>query len=249
MKSAEKEFLKRFDSLCHGHTRGRVFHDWVTMASSALIVRANPNEAERSEAEYMALVDRYKPDELQGFAELLGIATGALLDEPQDFLGAVFMQAELGNDRMGQFFTPYELSYLIAEMTIRDIDPSKPLITVQEPACGSGGMVVAFAASARKRGVDVQRQVYVVATDLSEVAARMAYIQLSVSGIPAHVCWGNTLSLETYRTWATMAYWPIAHKVMRWRQGWGETPEQQQPEPEPIAQPEPARLVQATLFD
>lgn len=163
MKAPEKEFLKRFDSLCHGHTRGRVFHDWVTMASSALIVRANPSEAERSEAEYMALVDRYKPDELQGFAELLGIATLALLDKPQDFLGSVFMQAQLGNDRMGQFFTPYELSYLIAEMTIHDIDAEKPLITVQEPACGSGGMVVAFAQAARNRGVDVQRQVYVAA--------------------------------------------------------------------------------------
>jgi len=242
VKPAEKEFLKCFDSLCHGHTRGRVFHDWVTMASSALIVRANPNEAERSEAEYMALVDRYKPDELQGFSDLLGIATMALLDEPQDFLGAVFMQAELGNDRMGQFFTPYHLSYLIAELNIRDIDPTKPLITVQEPACGSGGMVVAFAASARNRGVDVQKQVYVVATDLSEVAARMAYIQLSVSGIPAHVCWGNTISLEVYRTWATMAYWPIAHRVERWRKG------QPEPQAESTPQPEPAALVQGMLF-
>lgn len=55
MKAPEKEFLKRFDSLCHGHTRGRVFHDWVTMASSALIVRANPNEAERTEADFRAV--------------------------------------------------------------------------------------------------------------------------------------------------------------------------------------------------
>ncbi len=248
MKASEKEFLKRFDSLCHGHTRGRVFHDWVTMASSALIVRANPNEAERSEAEYMALVDRYKPDELQGFAELLGIATVALLDEPQDFLGSVFMQAELGNDRMGQFFTPYHLSYLIADLTIHDIDVTKPLITVQEPACGSGGMIVALAHAAQKRGVDVQSQLYVVATDLSEVAARMCYIQFAVSGIPAHVCWGNTLSLEVYRTWATMAYWPIAHKVARWKRGDAAPVVQSMPEPQPAPTPISGPLVQAELF-
>lgn len=215
----EKEFLKMFEALCHRHQRHRVFEDWVTMASSALIVKACPAEAERSEAEYMALVPRYNKDELEKFGELLGLVGIALHDEPRDFLGSVFMQAEISNDRLGQFFTPYELSYLLAKMTIQNVDPTKDLITVQEPACGSGGMIIAFTQAAKDIGIDPHFHTYTVAVDVSEVAARMAYIQLSMLGIPAHVVWGNTISMQVTREWPTMAYWTIAHKVARWRRG------------------------------
>lgn len=240
----EKEFIKKFNSISGRHSRYQVFHDWVTMASSALIVRGCPSEAERSEAEYMAIVPKYNRDELQIFSELLSITAMALIDEPQDFLGSVFMQSELGNDRMGQFFTPYSLSYAIAEMMIHDIDVSKDLVTVSEPACGSGGMVIAFCEAARKRGISPQWQTYTIATDLSEVAARMAYIQLSLSGIPAHVVWGNTISLQVFREWSTFAFWPIAHKVARWRLGNDPEP----PKPPTSINLQPKRLVQAEMF-
>lgn len=201
------------------HSRHNLFHDFVTMASSTLIVRSSPSHAEQSEAEYMAVAGKYTSDELTQFAHLLAITTLALDDKPQDFLGAVFMQAEISNSHMGQFFTPYELSLMTAQMTLQGVDTSKELITVQEPACGSGGMVVAFCEAARAIGINYQSQTYTVATDLSEVAARMAYIQLSLLGIPAHVVWGDTLRMKFFREWPTFAFWGDAHKVARWRKG------------------------------
>lgn len=244
MNHHEKEFVKKFSGIAYGQSRRNVFDDWVTMCSSALIVRANPHEAERAEAEYMALVSKYKREELDAFAEMMAIATMALTEKPQDFLGSVYMQCGMGNEHIGQFFTPYDLSFAIAEMTTHDIDPTKELITVSEPACGSGGMVVAFAASARKRGVDVASQLYVEARDLSEIVARMAMIQLSICEIPAHVIVGDTIAMTINRAWATHAYWPIAHKVAKWRAG--------EPEPEPVQTltppPLPNTLVQGELF-
>lgn len=254
-----KDFLKKLDHLSGRHDKARVFGDFITMASSALIVKASPQHAEQSEAEYMELVPRYTREELTEFGHLLAITTLALEARPCDFLGQVYMQAEISNARMGQFFTPYELSLLTARITLESVDTSKELITVQEPACGSGGMVIAFCEAAREKGINYQWQTYTVAVDLSEVAARMAYIQLSLLGIPAHVVWGNTLTMEFRREWPTFGYWAIAHKVARWRRG--EDPPVLPPVlagpliPFPGQPPlsdtislQPSRLVQAELF-
>jgi hypothetical protein len=213
-----KEFLKTFERMTGRRSRYEIFHDFVTMASSAFIVKACPWEAERSEAEYMAIAGKYDRDELNKFAELLSHTILSLAHEPQDFLGEAFMRAEVSNDRLGQFFTPYSLSYAIAKMTAHDV-PDREIITVQEPACGSGGMVIAFCAALEDLGIDAASRSYTVATDISEVAARMAYIQLTIRNIPAHVVWGDTLRMTVTRQWPTMAYWPIAHKVEQWRRG------------------------------
>lgn len=244
MKAYEKDFIKKFNSFSGKHSRYTLFTDWVTMVSSTLIVRSSPQHAEQSEAEYMALVPKYTREELDTFAAMFAITVLALEDEPQDFLGSVFMQSELGSDRMGQFFTPYHLSALIAQMTVNDVDASKDLITMSEPACGSGGMVIAYCEALKARGINYQLNSYVVATDLSEVAARMAYIQLSLLGIPAHVVWGNTLSLQVIREWPTFNFWTIAHKVARWKRGDAAPVVESEPSPKPITGP----LVQAELF-
>lgn len=221
------------------------------MASSSLIVRSSPEHAEKSEAEYMALVPRYTREELTEFSHLLGLTAMALEARPRDFLGSVFMQAEISNDRLGQFFTPYELSFLIAKMTLEGVDRSKDLITVQEPACGSGGMIIAFCEAAREAGINFQWHTYTVAVDISEVAARMAYIQLSMLGIPAHVVWGDTLRMTQREAWPTFGYWQIAHKVARWRRGDEVSrvqPEEPAPAPVPTVNLDTARYVQADLF-
>jgi hypothetical protein len=253
----EKDFLKKFDRLCHRHQRARVFEDWVTMTSSALIVRSSPEHADKSEADYMALVSRYTREELTEFSHLLALTTMALGAQPRDFLGSVFMQAEISNDRLGQFFTPYELSLVVAKMTLSGVDPTKDLITVQEPACGSGGMVIAFCEAAAEAGINYQTQTYTVAVDISEVAARMAFIQLSLLGIPAHVVWGDTLRMTERASWPTFGFWQVAHKVARWRRGEPASIEpevdaslqckHEDPPPASITL-QPSRLVQAELF-
>jgi type I restriction-modification system DNA methylase subunit len=59
-------------------------------------------------------------------------------------LGEVFMQPEMGNDRTGQFFTPYHVPRMTATMTVGvDHDAIRPdgFIRACEPAAGAGGMV------------------------------------------------------------------------------------------------------------
>lgn len=210
-----KEFARTFEPLTRRHDRHRAFRDWVTAASSSLLVRSSPWHRESGEKDYMAAVKGYTPEELAAMSKLMGITTLALEDEFQDFLGHCFMTLELGNKHQGQFFTPYALSRLCAGMSIGELDQAKDFWTFQEPAVGSGGMVIALMEEMRARGINYQRQTYTLAVDVSEMAARMAYLQLSILGVPAQVVLGNTLTLEVRATWPTLFYGMVCHKLPR----------------------------------
>jgi type I restriction-modification system DNA methylase subunit len=120
------------------------------------------------------------------------------------------MRHELSNKWAGQFFTPMSVSRTVARLTIGDgsIFREKPFVTVQEPACGSGGMVLAFAHEAVAIVPDlvVPEQLHVNAIDVSPVCVHMAMIQLSLSGIAAVICRGNSLSLKMEETWLSPSH-------------------------------------------
>lgn len=121
------------------------------------------------------------------------------------------MEMDLGSKWKGQFFTPYNLSVLLSELSIsskelEEVINRKGYIELNEPTCGSGGVVVAFAESLIKRGYNPNEQLLATAQDLDIRCVWMAYIQLSILGIPAIVIHTNTLTLEVYDKWYTPAY-------------------------------------------
>jgi type I restriction-modification system DNA methylase subunit len=76
----------------------------------------------------------------------------------------------------------------MAELTLAHVDQviaANGFVTIAEPACGAGGMVIAAADVIASKGIDIGRHLYVEATDLSPMAWRMAYLQLSLRGILA----------------------------------------------------------------
>ena len=102
--------------------------------------------------------------------ELLAIAWQAIEHGGCDFLGSVASQMEVLNARIGQFFTPYTVSRMIAEMSLQDIAPiieANGFVTISEPACGAGGMVLAAADVLQKQGLDIGTQMLVNAVDIS----------------------------------------------------------------------------------
>ena len=73
--------------------------------------------------------------------------------EPQDILGGLYMELGLSNSNNGQFFIPPAISELMAMLSFGDaIDKLDSFITLSEPACGSGGMVLDFAKQVINKG-------------------------------------------------------------------------------------------------
>lgn len=127
-----------------------------------------------------------------------------------DWLGELYMYSNTSSSKAGQFFTPYDVSQMCADVSAQDVidrlRSGEDVITVSEPACGSGGMILAFADAVQKAGVNYCEHVLADCADLDLRCVHMAYVQLSLAGIPAVIRNQNTLTLEQYGSeWHTPA--------------------------------------------
>ncbi|MGO4395903.1 hypothetical protein AB4Z46_31565 [Variovorax sp. M-6] len=97
----------------------------------------------------------------------------------------------------------------MAQITMGDVKEQVQrtgFITVCEPACGAGGMLIACADAIQAQGVNPQEAMHATAIDIDATAVHMAYVQLSVLHVPAIVVHGNALTGEERAHWVTPAH-------------------------------------------
>ncbi|MGV0082739.1 N-6 DNA methylase [Rahnella aceris] len=208
MVNHKKQFISIFNETARYHHRHKVFCDFITLASVS--IHNNTLFDEKLEQEYMETVRQYEAEDTERMAMLLAEVVMGLEAESGDFLGSLYMTLELGEAARGQFFTPFCVSRMMAEMQLGDIDSllaDKPFFTVYEPACGSAGMLLAIAEVLREKGFNPTRHLWVSCTDIDPVASGMAYIQLSLMGVAGEVVTGNALNGERRRVMYTPAHW------------------------------------------
>ena len=135
--------------------------------------------------------------------ELLTLTTLALNDGGCDFLGELASELEFLDSTKGQFFTPYEISKLLAHMNLYDagaVINEQGFITISDPAAGAGCMILAAADIIEEQGFILDECVSVQVIELTKMTYHMLYVQLALRGIPAMVIHGNSLTLETFET-------------------------------------------------
>lgn len=196
---------KTIEGLSHRHRTWQVFADFCEMSAITLHngVHLGTLRDER-EQHYLKIVSKYEREEAEQFPYAFACLCECLEAGFDDVLGSLFMELDLGSHWHGQFFTPYSVASMMARMTF---DPAsmegRDFITAQEPACGAGGMMIAFADAMRAAGHNPQRQLHATLVDVDPLCVHMAYVQMSLLGIPAQVVHGNTLSLEQWSVWYT----------------------------------------------
>lgn len=237
----QKEFVKVYNSLCGRHNRHQVWSDFVYMAAAAISNAVDRQHADRREREYLSIIKKYAPDEIEVFPTLFALIVAGMEEMPdQDFLGELYMELELGNSHAGQFFTPYDVCKCMAQITI---DPEKlkgdldrhGYISIHDCACGAGATLVAAAMvlkdSDQLKSIDFnyQQQALFVGQDIDYTVGLMCYIQLSLLGCAGYVYIGNSLTdpltghvlfgKEGANTWYTPMYfsdsWHIRRAVER----------------------------------
>lgn len=154
----------------------------------------------------------------------------------------------MGNDHVGQFFTPSSLCELMAGMLVsgdelREAIERDGWITVHEPAIGGGATVIAMVARLLEVGLSPAAHMHVVGVDVDYTVLRMAYVQLAMLGVPAALYVGNTLTMEMRSDWYTPAHilggWgPRLRRREQAAVGHVEA----EPLPEAAGAPEPAQL-------
>jgi type I restriction-modification system DNA methylase subunit len=252
-----KEMEKLIRSLSPRHHTRQAFSDFVEMAACAISNTVDPQFKKEREKRYMDIVRKYDKEGVEVFPKLLGHLTMALEEGFDDVLGKLYSSLEIHNAHAGQFFTPYEVSRMMAKMTLADghgkeIIDEKGFIRASEPACGAGGLVIALAEALKEDGINYQQHLHITAVDVDLTAALMAYVQLSLLHIPAVVVHGDTLRMEEFSHWYTPAHimglWD--YKLRREERGESkpkepveESSREEQPTPQ-VTEAQPAEKVQ-----
>lgn len=204
-----KAIVKLLERNTGARRMSNVFDDFIEMFALAIRNTVDYSGRDAREEKYVRIAGQYTREQLDRFAEAFALVVMAMEEEPRDVLGHLYMQLELGSDVMGQFYTPYDIARLLAEMQgdalVEQVE-TRGFASVYEPACGAGAFMVATSEAFRARGYNPQTQLHVTAEDLSSEAVHMIYIHLSLLHVPAVVFRRDTLSMETFDRWVTPAH-------------------------------------------
>lgn len=194
----EIEFIKVIRGLSRQHALWRVWSDAMCIMAITISNAVDLQRKEQREEQYLSIVKAYSPTDLDDFANLFALTVQALEEDPeQDFLGKMYMQLELGNKWKGQFFTPFNICRMMAEMQLDDVRAlidKQRWISVCDNCVGAGGMLIASVAACKKHDINYHDHVMFVGQDIDLVVAMMAYIQLSLLGCPGYIKVGNSLT-------------------------------------------------------
>ena len=180
-----KELLKGFESSrVFGHIHPYdLYRQWLESVWAML-------EAWRDLEAFKAATCKLTYEQGSEMGRLFNLYVSVVEDMPfSDILGELFMRLDINSVRAGQFFTPFPIAEFMSKVTFdketfMNKAKEKGCVTVCDPACGSGVMLLAFAKvvhdSLGREGTD-KLELYGMDTDIRCVL--MCRIQLRLNGL------------------------------------------------------------------
>lgn len=198
-KPPHGDFRTILELLSRRHDTRRIFDAFVRFAACALA-------ASTREPEYVEEAKRWKREELDLFAEAFAALAGEMGAHPfEDIIGGYYMEFALsskGQRWNGEFHTPKPICDMMARMMIGDMDTrGQSLITVCEPACGAGAMILSIGEACP---LEIRRRLRVTAIDINRTACDMAFINTTMWRIPTRVIHGDSLTNQFWAAWSNI---------------------------------------------
>lgn len=200
------KITKRLKKLSGKQNIATIFFDWVHLMAITMSNSVDKAQFDSREAAYVEIIGKYSMAESDVLVECFCLLVQAFDQKVTDWLGEIYMALEISNKDSGQFFTPYEISKLMAELTLTENElliEEKGWLGYYEPACGAGSMIIAFTQAMERKGYNYQQQLRVWCEDIDENCLLMSYVQLSLLGVNAVCEVKDSLSKEKFSTWYT----------------------------------------------
>ena len=178
----QKTIIKLLNSLEGRYSRWDIWQDFIVLSAVSIANAFGGPYREQREAMYLERSKKYSTSELEVLAQMLAEVVDEMEQNPdQDMLGELFMALGLANEWKGQFFTPYDICRAMAAMNLGEDLKSqieeKGWVSVSDPACGAGALLLAFANECKRNHINYQTSVFFVAQDIDFLAGCMCYIQ------------------------------------------------------------------------
>ena len=209
----KKQLINEIKKLGMRHGISEVFDDLVTMIALTISNTSTGIDFDKREKQYLDIINKYATEEQKQFATMFAYLVKSMnysLPEYRDILGEIYEELSMNSKDLSQFFTPRHVALLMAKITGADssgeIIKENGFVTLCEPTCGSGVLVLAYAEMLANNKYNPSAHMCVTAIDLSLKCVFMTYVQLSYYGIPAVVIHGNGLTFEEHSRWYTPAY-------------------------------------------
>lgn len=187
MKCSEnrKELVSEIRSLAQSQGLNTVFTTFLEIAANSLAAQTDPENAEKREQRYQEMASTMTPELLSSYARMLALlflTVREYRDDPCDILGGIYHELNLNNEWNGQYFTPDDVCRLMAQITLPsdELSAKDGPITINEPTCGSGTMVIGAIWAMQRKEFDYRHNTFFVAQDIDIRCVWMAYIQLSL---------------------------------------------------------------------
>ena len=211
------DIVKDIEKAAYAVDTSKFVSDLFECGAIAISNAVDLAQKDKREERYLQIIRSYKPDQQKKLAEIFAkvyaLLASVVYDNGKfnDNLGEIFMRCNLGNKTAGQFFTPYHLSEFIArviidETLVKEKTADGGILTVNDPCCGGGGMLMAALDVLHGLGVNYARNCFMEANDVDIRCVHMTYLQLALAGVPAIVKHQNTLTRECWSVWYTPAY-------------------------------------------
>ncbi|MCL2796773.1 MAG: SAM-dependent methyltransferase [Firmicutes bacterium] len=197
MNENQKRILKLLGHFTYRRDAVTVFCDaveYLTLRTVLAFDIANVRPRADRMAEIISAYDKSDRLAFDAICDEIVRMLGRMPDDFSDYLGEIYMAIDTGKKRGGQFFTPMSVSRLIAKMNFAATDVSKPVVTVGEPACGAGGMLMAVLEELWAQGLNYTERVLIVANDIDRRCVHMCYLQLAFAGAAAVVIHQDTIT-------------------------------------------------------
>ncbi len=226
---ASDEIAKRLRSI-HDRDYYSVLGDFFEASAISVKNAVDLNDRDVYEKRFADIAKSYGEKGMKIFAECLSLFAGEINDAIhghamfRDFAGELYMASGTNSKGLGQFFTPYHISHLMAECNLekdrflKEIEENPDrVITFYEPTCGAGGLMVAAIDVMHSAGINYAHNMFIDCGDIDPRCFHMSYLTLSLLGAPAVVRLGDALAMKYHRAWFTPAYifnWPHFKKEL-----------------------------------
>lgn len=211
-----EEIMRDARNISNRYDSNKLLTDLFECGALAISNLADLPQKNAREKRYKEIITQYNEQERLRLAAVFGkiyaLLSSVVYDNGKfnDYLGEIFMRSNMANGKKGQVFTPFHIAEMMARMTIsesvKEETKDDKILTINDPCCGSGAMSLGALDVLKSYGINYTHGCFIECSDIDLRCVHMAYLQLSLAGVPAIIKHQNTLTRETWSAWKTPAF-------------------------------------------